>query len=785
MQCKDCEILKTLSNIPESIKIIPADIVIVVPTSENLKHMVAQALAHQLRLHYSDNDKIHLTSLYKCPVQRKLTKTQLRKCLPILRKELEILKPKFILVFGADVASVILQDTTKARLFNVAHYSSDFDAYIIPLYTLDMYQENTTLRANLLKSIIQVLNSPTEKPMNIELLMDEQEIIDMLTALIHSTEDKFAFDVETTDLDIWKPDAKVLTCAIAFNNKGYAFPIQVTVNEATIIDSSKIIPVLKQLMSTNKVKIGHNIKFDMNALKQILDIDVSMPIADTMIMHYTINEETRTHSLSALLGLLGLEDHKQFDLSLLQKTLPNAYLLKQLLEYNAKDALATLYLHDYLLTKMESHNKLVAKMLYNVTHVLHDIEVHGFAVDVQRLYEVKNELEQTISNIEAKLKSYDVIEKAKQELNIDDINLNSPQQIAKIFELLNLPVIQTTKTGQISTDKQTLTYLAENYNIEFAKDLLQYRELNKIMQTYVIPYLENDIIKNGRIHPTYNVTATVSGRLSCSNPNLQQIPRNALIKQIFVPDNDNHILVNIDYSQAELRVMAMLSGDEKLSKAYIEGIDVHRQTAALVYNKHIDQVTDEERQLAKMVNFAIIYGSTPQGLAKRLNRTEQEMIQFVNTWFKIYPAVKRFEHQVLITARTQKYIMTPFGRVRHLPQIDSDNAQIRARTERQAINYIIQSTAADFTLLSLIQIHKLLKGIDAYIVNTVHDSIMLSINRKLVSDLLPRIKLLMESYDFSWMRGISLKVDISIGKNWGELIELDSLDDLEGVLSQL
>lgn len=785
MDCKNCEFKLPLLNIPDHIKIIPADIVIVVPTRDQIKTPIVQSLANQLSIYYSDNNKVHVTSLYKCPVSRKLTKTQLRKCLPILIQELKLLHPKFVVVFGSDAASVILDDTAKARLFNVAHYASDIDAHVIPLYTLDTYQENVTLRHELTSNLINVFNSPTEKPMRVTILIDEQEIIELLTSLINSGENKFAFDVETTGLDIWKPDARVLTCAIAFNNQGYAFPIQATVNNATIVDYNKIIPVLRQLMSTNKVKIGHNIKFDMNALRKILDIKVSMPIADTMIMHYTINEETGTHSLSALLGLLGLKDHKQFDMSLLNSTLPDVHTLKQLLEYNAKDALATLYLHDYILTQMQDNNKWVAQMLYNVTFVLHDIEMHGFAVDVEKLKEVKEQIAKEIIELENKLKSYDVIQQAKRELNVDDINLNSAQQIAKVFELLNLPVISTTQTGQISTDKQTLNLLAENYNVEFARDLLAYRELNKIMQTYVIPYLEQDIIKDGRIHPTYNVTATVSGRLSCSNPNLQQIPRNAMIKQIFIPDNEDHLLVNIDYSQAELRVMAMLSGDPKLSEAYIKGIDVHKQTASLVYNKPMDEVTDEERQLAKMVNFAVIYGSSPQGLAKRLNRSEEEMEAFVNAWFDIYPFVKRFEQQILMQARTQGYIMTPFGRVRHLSHINSDNIKLHARAERQAINHIIQSTAADFTLLSLIQIHKLLHGLDAYLVNTVHDSIMLTANKSLLPDLLYKIKYVMESYNFSWMRGIPMKVDISIGKNWGNLIELESLDQFEEVVANL
>ncbi|HQQ39718.1 MAG TPA: DNA polymerase, partial [Bacilli bacterium] len=615
-------------------------------------------------------------------------------------------------------------------------------------------------------------------------LLEEVDIIKYLDTL--KTEPIVAFDVETTGLDPFSPDTKLLSIAFATENIGISFPIDLKYKGMPLVNKSRILSQLNNLFqSKDTIFVGHNLKFDIKMLKSLGGINFTSNFMDTMIGGYILDETAVSNRLEAWLPIIGVENHKGFDFEneeYKRGSFESMDDIVNLLTYNAKDSLATLYLNNYLLDNIPEEQLDTMITLIKLTRALVDIELNGIRVDVAKLQGIQQQLESELEEIHTRLLiNPDVIGAAKK-LGVEpkDINFNSSKQIGVIFEVGGYPIIETTPTGAIATGTQVLQTLITKYDIPFVKDLAEYRKKAKILEGFIKPYLTGNIIKSdGRIHSTFHITGTVTGRLSSSDPNLQQIPRGNTVKQLFIPE-EGHYLVNLDYSQAELRVMAMLAEDPKLLSAYRQDIDVHKLTAALVYNIPMEEVTKEQRQTAKMVNFAIIYGSSAKGLAYRLNRPEEEMKAFIDRWYEVYHNVKLFVANVSNFVKHYGYVVTPFGRRRHLPDVYSSNGALKARALRQANNFIIQSTASDLTLKSIIQIHDFLKAhkeYDAKILSTVHDSIVLSINKEQVIELLKVFKSFVESYNYTWMKGIRMKADYSIGTNYANQAELEELSE--------
>ena len=396
-----------------------------------------------------------------------------------------------------------------------------------------------------------------------------------------------------------------------------------------------------------------------------------------------------------------------------------------------------------------------------------DIDSNGMPVDIETAKVVYKELTDEMKVLENKLMSIPAVRAVTEANELDMINLRSPQQIATVLTELGAPVISTTATGAISTNAANLEILAEQYDVEFAQLVLDYRAKSTLVTTYLDPLLseENDLLKaDGKVHPSFGLTTTRTGRLSCSRPNLQNIPRDKTIKQIFIP-NPGQLMVNFDYSQAELRVLAMLSKDPTLIKAYKEGQDIHRITAASVYDVPLPEVTDDQRQAAKTINFAILYGVSAFGLSKNLKITEKEAKKIIKRWFETFPGAQRFTSKITSIVESTRQIANPFGRIRHVPAIKSSNPKEKAHAIRQAVNFPTQSTASDLLLLSLVKIQKLLKegNYRSSILTTVHDSISVSIAQDEADFLVPKIVEILEVHDFPWMQGVRMEAEVSIG----------------------
>jgi DNA polymerase-1 len=391
--------------------------------------------------------------------------------------------------------------------------------------------------------------------------------------------------------------------------------------------------------------------------------------------------------------------------------------------------------------------------------VLARLERNGVLIDDNLLIHQSMELSQQMMSLE---------QKAHDEAG-HNFNLNSPKQIQTIlYEQLQIPVIKRTPKGQPSTDESVLQELAEDYALP--KLILEHRSLSKLKSTYTDKLPEQINVKTGRVHTSYHQAVTATGRLSSSEPNLQNIPirspEGRKIRQAFIAPK-GYKIVAADYSQIELRIMAHLANDEGLITAFSQGEDIHRATAAEVFNVPLSDVTTDLRRKAKAVNFGLIYGMSAFGLAKQLDVSRSDAQTYINAYFARYPGVKKYMDDTRILAKEQGYVETLFGRRLYLPEIDSRNAALRQYAERTAINAPMQGTAADIIKRAMLTVDEwLLRGdIDVKMIMQVHDELVFEINEQDIDAAIKKIKSLMSS---AAELTVPLIVDVGVGNNWDE-----------------
>ncbi len=390
-----------------------------------------------------------------------------------------------------------------------------------------------------------------------------------------------------------------------------------------------------------------------------------------------------------------------------------------------------------------------------LARVLALMEHHGTLIDINYLAELKLEIDTDLNRIIKKL----------HDIAGEKINLNSPKQLAKIlFEKLKLPPIKKTKTGY-STDQETLEKLKDKH--EFVKLLLDYRELYKIKSTYIEPFFRL-VDENGRVHPYFNQMHTATGRLSCSNPNLQNLPIRSDIgrkirKAIIAPSG--YMIVSFDYSQIELRIAAHLSGEKAMIEAFSKDRDIHRETAGLIFQKSPDEITPQERRVAKTVNFGIIYGISPYGLSKQLGISQEEAQGIIYNFFAIYPEFHEWINRILKDTEIKGYTTTIFGRIRKIPELKSSNNNIKELGKRLAINTPVQGSAADIIKKAMIDVQRYIEQekIDAHMILQVHDELVFEVKEDVVDTFTEKVKSIMENVV---KLKVPLKVDYGYGRNW-------------------
>ncbi|MCC8062821.1 MAG: DNA polymerase I [Rikenellaceae bacterium] len=542
-----------------------------------------------------------------------------------------------------------------------------------------------------------------------------------LVELLEKSE-KFCFDTETSGLDPIRSELVGLSFAVK-PHEAYWVPTSDAERRA------RVLTALKPVFENEKIgKIGQNIKIDMLVLMHAAGIEVRGTLYDTMIIHYLLDPEAR-HGMDFLAkSFLGYEPvpiealigkgAKQTSMADADPAL--------VAEYAAEDADVTLQLYDKLwpLLEQTQQTDLYCRIEAPLIPVLARMEYTGVFVDRDILGESGAALTVEAARLEAEI---------REMAGAPELNVNSAKQLGDVlFEGLKIdPKPKKTKTGQYRTDEEYLQSLSDNHPV--IEKILEYRGLKKLLSTYIeaLPQLINP--DTGRIHTSFNQAVTATGRLSSTNPNLQNIPiRDAVgreIRKAFTAPDYEHVIVSADYSQVELRIMAHLSGDEALRQAFLDGEDVHTATAAKVFGVSPEEVTREQRRRAKTANFGIIYGISAFGLATRLHIPRTEAKELIEGYFTHYPGVKEYMERVVAEARERGYVETIFGRRRYLRDIRSNNSMTRSLAERNAINAPIQGSAADIMKIAMIEVDKLLRerNSGARIVLQVHDELVLEV----------------------------------------------------------
>lgn len=576
--------------------------------------------------------------------------------------------------------------------------------------------------------------------------------------------EQFAFDTETTSLDYMKARVVGVSFAVEVGEAAYVPFAHDYPGAPDQLSEQDVLGALKPLLEDeNKQKIGQNLKYDGHVLANH-GISLKGIAQDSMLESYVLDSTKRHNMDDMALRLLGHSTIHFEDIAgkgAKQLTF-NEIALEEAGPYAAEDADITLQIHQCLAAELEKEP--VLKRVYEeielpLLRILLDIEANGVMVDVAMLQKQSTQLAARMKEIELQV----------FEVAGETFNLASPKQLGVIlFEKLEIPAKKKTKTGQYSTAEDVLQELAEEY--ELPKLILEHRSVSKLKSTYTdkLPLQVNE--KTGRVHTSYNQTVAATGRLSSTDPNLQNIPirseEGRRIRQAFIAPKGYKMLA-ADYSQVELRIMAHLSGDENLVKAFADGVDVHRATASEVFAVALDEVEIDQRRAAKAINFGLIYGMSAFGLAKQLNIGRYEAQDYIDTYFARYPGVKAYMDQTREQAHDKGYVETVFGRRLYLPEINARNGQRRQYAERTAINAPMQGTAADIIKRAMISVDAALASstIDAKVVMQVHDELVVEVLEKDVEATADLLRIEMEQ---AANLNVPLVVDIGIGDNWDE-----------------
>jgi DNA polymerase-1 len=583
-----------------------------------------------------------------------------------------------------------------------------------------------------------------------------EQLINVLT-----TQSEVCFDTETTGIDAHQAELVGMSFSFAVG-EAYYIPFPTNYTEAL-----ELVNEFKPILENEAiVKIGQNIKYDISVLKRY-SVDVKGVLFDTMVAHFLIQPEMRHNmnvlaetyldyspvSIETLIGKKGKDQLNMRDVA-----------IDTIKEYAAEDADITLQLKTVFSPMLsEAHAvDLFKNIEMPLVPVLADMEAEGITLDKHALADLSVGLQKDIQLIEAEI----------QQLAGTPFNVSSPKQVGDVlFEVLRIvEKPKKTKTGQYATGEDVLVKLLGKHDI--VGKILDYRELVKLKNTYVdtLPELVNP--NTGRIHTSYNQVVAVTGRLSSDNPNLQNIPirteRGREIRRAFVARNEGYTLLSADYSQIELRIIAGLSKDEGMIEAFLSGQDIHKATAAKVYNISLEEVTSDMRRNAKMVNFGIIYGISAFGLSERLNIPRKEAAAIIENYFAKYPRIKAYMDESILLARERGYVETVMGRRRYLRDINSSNFTVRGFAERNAINAPIQGSAADMIKIAMINIQHDFKA------QNLKSRMLLQVHDELIFDVLNEEMNVVKSIVEDRMRNaipnfpVPIEIGMGVGRNWLE-----------------
>lgn len=635
-------------------------------------------------------------------------------------------------------------------LFNPAPITASTPSNNESELQLDLTAEESTTPKNNIENtahIYELVDTAEKQAALLQTLLQQKEI---------------CFDTETTSLETL--DAEIVGLSFSFEaHKAYYVPFTTNYDEAkALLNTFK--PVFE---SETICKIGQNIKYDLGILKQY-DITLKGPLFDTMLAHYLIEPDMR-HGMDYLSGiylnyepvsittLIGKKGKGQLNM--------RDVAIEKIKEYAAEDADITYQLAQKLMPEVieKEAKQLLDEIEIPLINVLSEMEREGVKINKDFLVQYSKELETDIAALEKR-----IIELAGKPFNIA-----SPKQLGEIlFDHLKLdPKAKKTKTGQYQTGEDVLQKLSEH---EIIQCILDVRQLSKLKSTYVdsLPELINP--KTGRVHTSFNQAVAATGRLSSTNPNVQNIPirtdKGKEIRKAFIPRNEDYVLLSADYSQIELRIIAAMAHEEAMIEAFKNNLDIHAATAAKVYGIPLEEVTGTQRRNAKAVNFGIIYGQSAFGLAESLGIPRKEAAQIIDEYWKQYPRIKTYMSETINTAKEYGYVETLKGRRRYLRDINSANFTVRGFAERNAINAPIQGSAADMIKIAMINIFDRMKNSKSEIQKSkmilqVHDELLFDVHKDEVEAMK---KLVVEEMENAMQIAVPIKAEVGVGENWLE-----------------
>ena len=578
-------------------------------------------------------------------------------------------------------------------------------------------------------------------------------------------QDEISVDTETDNLDVM--EANIVGFSVAYKQfEAFYIPVLGTEEE-----KREILNAFRSVLENPKIlKIGQNIKYDYQIFYKY-GIELKGQFFDTMLAHYLLEPELRhgmDYLAQTLLNYKTISYDEVVGTGKKAKTMAD-FAPKEILNYAAEDADITLRLKEKLAVELEKEeNKGIKSIFYDIEtpliSVLAKIEMNGISIDTEALGEFSEELG----------KEVEILEKEIYKLAGEEFNIASPKQLGEILfdekklDLTPKPKL-TAKSKQYKTDESILVKLAEKHPI--AAHILEYRQLQKLKSTYVdaLPLLLSP--KDNKVHTSFNQAVTVTGRLSSTNPNLQNIPirteRGREVRKAFVPSDENHVLLAIDYSQIELRLMASFAQDPTMIEAFSNKRDIHTATAAKIFKVGIEEVTPEMRRSAKTANFGIIYGVSAMGLSQRLNIKTTEAKKLIDSYFEEFSSIKNYMDKVVNEARDNESVQTLLGRKRPLRDINSRNATQRGFAERNAINMPIQGTAADIIKLAMVKVQEYLEEnhLKTRMILQVHDELVFDVPKNELETVKPKI---MEIMSETYKIDVPLEVEAGVGKNWLE-----------------
>lgn len=619
----------------------------------------------------------------------------------------------------------------------------------------DLFGNSVGSSSNDEEKIPTNLNTIADTEHNYILVDDEKKLNDLLQLLSSSKE--FCFDTETTGVDA--NNAEVVGLSFAVKPKE-AFYVPVSANK---IEAQNLLEKFRPVLENENIgKSGQNLKYDLLLLKWY-NIKVNGKLFDTMLAHYLIEPDMR-HGMDYLsetyLNYKPVSIKELIGVGKKQLSMRDIDVQK-VADYAAEDADVTLQLENIFSPKLKENEveKLFEEVEMPLMHVLCNMEFEGVAIDKEFLNVYSKKLEEEIKITE---------EKVYKDAGVR-FNLASPKQLGEVlFERMKIPYeTKKTKTGQYSTDEDTLSRITGDYPI--VNDLLDYREFTKLKSTYVdaIPSLINP--KTGRVHTSFNQAVAATGRLSSTDPNIQNIPirteRGREIRKAFIPRNEDYVILSADYSQIELRIIAGLSRDANMLKAFEDGLDIHTATASQVFNVDIKEVTREMRGRAKAVNFGIAYGQTAFGLSQGLKISRTEAKEIIDNYNLKFPGVRQLMSDNIQFAREHGYVQTVLGRRRKLRDINSANQTVRGFAERNAINAPIQGSAADMIKVAMINIQKEFhkQNFKSKMTLQVHDELVFDAHKSEVDIITPIIK---DKMIHAIELNVPIEVGVGVGTNW-------------------